>query len=159
MDIEFIKSLVDLMKENELTELSLEEEGLRIRLSKKNGQSKQEVIAVPQMAPMVAQMAQPVPGVVPAAPPAQKTDDERCEKITAPMVGTFYRAASPDADPYVATGDMIDPEAIVCIIEAMKVMNEIKAETTGKVVDIFVENGEAVEYGQPLFLVEPEEPI
>jgi acetyl-CoA carboxylase biotin carboxyl carrier protein len=83
------------------------------------------------------------------------TGREGLVEITSPMVGTFYRATSPDADPFASKGTVLDDDLTICIIEAMKVMNEIKAERTGEIVDILVENGEPVEFGQPLFLVKP----
>ena len=91
-------------------------------------------------APEAAAEAGPPPGTVP---------------FESPMVGTFYRAASPDADPFVSAGTQVNDETVICIIEAMKVMNEIKAETRGEVVEVLVENGEPVEFGQPLFLLKP----
>jgi acetyl-CoA carboxylase biotin carboxyl carrier protein len=88
-----------------------------------------------------------------AAPARQRPKD--CLEITAPMVGTFYRASAPDAEPYVKIGDKVEVETIICIVEAMKVMNEIKAEIHGEIADVLVENGDVIEFGQPLFLVRP----
>ena len=93
-----------------------------------------------------------------SASESQQTEekkDETLQEITSPMVGTFYRAPSPDADPYVKEGDKIQEDTVVCIVEAMKLMNELEAEVSGEIVEILVENGELVEYGQPLFLVRP----
>jgi len=90
---------------------------------------------------------------MPTGAPAQGGRPEGVIEITSPMVGTFYRTANPDAEPYVSVGARIGEESVVCIIEAMKVMNEIRAECAGEIVDILVENGEPVEFGQPLFLV------
>ncbi|MEW9034074.1 MAG: acetyl-CoA carboxylase biotin carboxyl carrier protein, partial [Planifilum fimeticola] len=92
----------------------------------------------------------------PKAAEVKAEDDAQLHKIVSPMVGTFYRAPAPDADPYVQVGDRVDEKTVVCIIEAMKLMNEIEAEVRGEIVEILVENGQLVEYGQPLFLVKTE---
>ena len=160
MDIEAIRRLVELMDDHELQEIVLEEEGKKVKLSKKS----KENASLPGVIAMTPPMAPVVPMGIPAsAAPAGPTETEAAGdhlvKISAPMVGTFYRAPAPDADPFVDAGDRVEPDTIVCIIEAMKVMNEIKAETAGKIVETLVESGEAIEYGQPLFLVEPDEPI
>jgi len=155
MDIKMIKSLVEIMNEHELQEIVLEEEGKKIKLSKKHDEKAASpgVIAMaPQMAPIAATPADAAP-----TPDAPATDN--LVKISAPMVGTFYRAPAHDADPFVEVGGSVEPETAVCIIEAMKVMNEIKSETTGEIVEVLAEDGEAIEYGQPLFLVKPEEVI
>lgn len=148
MNIEDIRELIDLMKENDLLEVELEESGRKIRLKKRDDQLPPAVefrapspLAVP-MAPEIASESNPVA----QNPPGVKT-------IHSPMVGTFYRASGPDADNFVEVGDPVNEETVVSIIEAMKVMNEIKAELTGTVHEILVANGEPVEYGQPLFLI------
>jgi len=162
MDIEMIKSLLELMDDHELQEIVLEEEGRKVKLSKKADEKPPQggVIAMtPPMTP-VAPMAAPVlqgAAAGPTQPAEPEAPAEELVKISAPMVGTFYRTPAPDADPFVDTGDHVEPETVVCIIEAMKVMNEIKAETAGTIVEVLVENGEAIEYGQPLFLVKPDE--
>jgi acetyl-CoA carboxylase biotin carboxyl carrier protein len=146
MDLDKIKELLALMDENDLAEVEIEEEGKKVRLRKT------EV----KMAPVVAAARAPeqAPAQIQQAPERPKD----CVEIPSPMVGTFYRAGSPDADPYVKIGDVVEPETIVCIIEAMKVMNEIKAEMHGEIVDILVENGDVIEFGQPLFLIRPTRP-
>jgi len=159
MDIEVVKDLLDLMKSNDVLELEIEQEGTRIRLKKQGERTAPEVIAIPQAMGAIAPLPQMIAAAQLQTPPANEKNDDRYVKITAPMVGTFYQAPSPEIDIYVTPGDEVDDESIVCIIEAMKVMNEIKAETTGRIVEVLAENGEAVEYGQPLFLVEPSEPI
>lgn len=147
MYIKEIKDMINLMNENSLTELEVEKDGLRIKLRK--GQSGVYEKAVE----FVPQAARPAP----AAPPTESEKKERSTavEIKSPMVGTFYRAPSPDASSYVNIGDMIEPGMVICIIEAMKLMNEIKSEVKGKIVDIQVENADPVEYGQVLFVVEP----
>lgn len=107
-------------------------------------------------APVPAAPAAPVQPAPAQPAPAKVADDAALHKIVSPMVGTFYRAPAPDAEPYVKVGDRVDEKTIVCIVEAMKLMNEIEAEVRGEIVDILVENGQLVEYGQPMFLVKPE---
>lgn len=143
MNIKKIKELVDLMNDNGLTEIEIEQEGVRVLLSKKaQGVIEQVVTAAPAEKPQEK-----------AAAPQEAA--KGLKEITAPMVGTFYRAPAPDVESYVEVGDMVRKGDVVCIIEAMKLMNEVKAEITGKIVEIPVENAEPVEYGQALFLVEP----
>jgi len=145
MDVSKVKELIALMNENDLGEIEIEEEGAKIRLKKR------EIVQ-----PQVVQPVSTVPPESTAAPPTQEEPAHSDHiEIISPMVGTFYRASSPDAEPYVDVGSTVDPETVVCIIEAMKVMNEIRAEMHGEIVDVLVESGEPVEYGQPLFAVRP----
>lgn len=145
---EFIRALIGIMQESELTELEVERDGVRIRLQKQLPSKVPEVVAV-SPTPVAPASAPPPPTV-----PETHTRGNLIE-ITSPMVGVFYEAPAPDAEPFVKVGDEVEPDTVVCIIEAMKVMNEIKAETSGRIADILVSNGEAVEFGQVLFLVEP----
>jgi len=147
VDPKHLKRIVDIMNQNDLAEIEIEEEGLRLRLRKKEG----SVVAMPGAVPLAAPPAAANPAAVEAAPAAEV--GEGLHTITAPMVGTFYRAPAPEVDAYVEVGRRINPESVVCILEAMKVMNEIKSECSGEVVKICVQNGEAVEYDQPLFVV------
>ncbi|MHC4407595.1 MAG: acetyl-CoA carboxylase biotin carboxyl carrier protein [Planctomycetota bacterium] len=153
MDVRDLKKIVQIMNDNDLVEIEIEEEGKRLRLRKPDAG------AMPMMA--AVQAAAPAPAAAaPAAAPAPAAGEPAAANageytITAPMVGTFYRAPSPDADDYVQVGAKIGPESVVCILEAMKVMNEIKAECSGEIVKICVQNAEAVEYGQALFIVKP----
>jgi len=149
MDIEQIKAIIAMMKENDLTEFSMEHDGLKIRL-KRGPEGVQQVVTLPP-APAVAPAAV-APAAAPAAPAAAPTD---VKHIVSPMVGTFYRSAAPDAPPYIEVGQAVDEETVVCIIEAMKVMNEIKAETKGVITQVLVENAKPVEFGQKLFAVKP----
>ncbi len=146
--IKKVKDLISLMNENSLTEIEIEEEGTKIRLKKNNLDSLQTSIQLPSI--KAASLQEGSNKYLPS-----KQDKESSE-IVAPMVGTFYSSA-PGADPYVNIGDTVDEETVVCIIEAMKIMNEVKAETEGKIVEVIVENGAAVEFGQPLFRVEASE--
>jgi acetyl-CoA carboxylase biotin carboxyl carrier protein len=151
MELDQIKAIIAMMKENDLSEFSMEQDGLKIRI-KRGPEGFQQVVAVPSPVPsqpvsVPVVTAAPAPAAVAAAPAAG------IEHITSPMVGTFYRAPSPDAPPYIEVGQEVDPETVVCIIEAMKVMNEIKAEMTGVITEILAENAKPVEFGQKLFAV------
>lgn len=151
MDIKDIKRVIELMKENELSEFELAEEGFRITIRRKVGGDAQVVVTQPA-APTV--MAAPAPAAAAPAAAAPAPPSNLVE-IKSPMVGTFYRSASPEAEAFVAIGKDIEDETVVCIVEAMKVMNEIKAEVKGVIRKVLVENATPVEFGQPLFLVEP----
>ena len=131
-------------------EVEIEEEGRRLRLRKMEARM-HAVPMLPAAAPALPLAAAPAPEAPPAAAPA--APKEALHTIKAPMVGTFYRSPSPDAEPYVDVASRVSPENVVCILEAMKVMNEIKAEREFEVLDVLVKNGEPVEFGQPLFLV------
>lgn len=155
MDIKDIKRIIELMKENELTEFELAEEGFRISLRRKGFGVEPQVIMTPMHAAAQAvatAAAAAAPAAAPAAPAAAPSN---LIEIKSPMVGTFYRSSSPEAEPFVGLGKDVESESVVCIIEAMKVMNEIKAEVKGTIRKILVENATSVEFGQPLFLVEP----
>jgi len=150
LDIKLIKQVVDLMKRSELSEFEFEEEGFKLRLSRDNGNGAQIIHAAPTMAP--------APAAVPAASaPAEQSnapvEEAGISIVKSPMVGTFYRAPSPESPVFTDVGQKVGAETVVCIIEAMKVMNEIQAELSGTITEVLVENGEAVEYGQPLFKV------
>ena len=149
-NMEELRELAALVDEHGFTDFEFENENIRVRLSKMT--SAPVVQAAPVYAP-VQQTSQTAPAgsaETSAAVPQAETD-ENLHKITSPIVGTFYRSPGPDKDPYVKEGTQVNPESVVCIVEAMKLMNEIQAETTGEVVKIYVENGQPVEYGQPLF--------
>jgi len=157
MDIEQIKTVIELMKSNELCEFEMEEEGFRIAIKRRNASEPQVIISAPQ-APMV--MAAPAPAAPVAAPSAAPAaapvaeSGKKLVEIKSPIVGTFYRAASPDAEPFASVGTHVDTESTVCIVEAMKVMNEIKAEIKGTIRKVLVENATPVQFGQAIFLVE-----
>ncbi len=149
MDLKEIKQIVDLMKRSGLTEFSIEEKDLKLRLCREADKAAAPAV---HMTPAPLPMA-PAPAAAPSAAPAaeKKAPEATGPVIKSPMVGTFYRAPSPDSKPFADVGTKVQPDMVVCIIEAMKVMNEIQSEIGGTVVEILVENGEAVEYGQPLF--------
>jgi len=159
IDLKILKQLVKMMADNDLTELDIQDEGERVKL--RRGPKGPEVQYVtPNAAPGVTPAATPPTTPAPTAgsggdeTPSSPADDGLVP-IESPMVGTFYRAASPDADPFISEGDSINEESVVCILEAMKVFNEIKAEMNGTIAKVLVENGQAVEFGQPLFMVKP----
>lgn len=149
MDFEFIERVVRLVEEAEIGELEVEsKEGLRL-VVKKQAQIVQA--AAPVALPPIIAGGAPQPAAAPAAKAAEV--DESVQIIKSPMVGTFYRAPAPDAPHFVEIGDVIQPNTVVCILEAMKVMNEIKSGVSGTVQEIMVENGQPVEFGQPLFKI------
>jgi acetyl-CoA carboxylase biotin carboxyl carrier protein len=154
MDLKDIKAIVDLMKKNSISEFELEKGGeFKIRLKRSanggshGGEEIQTPIYLPPGTPVPTQMATPAP----QTPGGPSTDVE----IKSPMVGTFYRAPSPEAANYVEIGAEVHPDTVVCIIEAMKVMNEIKAEVRGVITQVLVDNAKPVEFGQPLFKIRP----
>jgi len=153
-DVRKIRRLVELMNDHELSEIDLRQSDQRIRI-RKGPETGPMVYASPQMA--APQYAPPVggssagQGSVAAPPPAEAVN---LHLIKSPMVGTYYAAAKPENPAFVKSGDSVGPETVVCIIEAMKVFNEIPAECTGRIVAVLVENGDAVEFGQPLFRVD-----
>ncbi|MFG0317489.1 MAG: acetyl-CoA carboxylase biotin carboxyl carrier protein [Planctomycetota bacterium JB042] len=153
IDVPSIERLVRLMAENDLLEIEVRNgPDHQVRLSRR-GEPGQVVYSAPPP-PMSAPAAAPArPAAEAAAAAPAPAADPNVFEFLSPMVGTFYRAPNPESPPYVTTGDRVSEDAVLCIIEAMKVLNEIKAEVKGEVVDILVENGEAVEYGQPLFLI------
>ena len=158
VNMDELKELIGLLRENGLAELELEREGFRVRL-RREGTVPAVYSESPQAAPVETGSPAPVPAATAAAPPLHPgaraetaaSEDQDLHIIPSPIVGTFYRSPSPNADPFVKIGTSVEPESVVCIIEAMKLMNEIQAETNGEVVKIYVENGQPVEYGQPLF--------
>ena len=145
-----IRELADLVDEYGLTDFEFENENIRVRLSKTANVTYQQQSGPPQMAPAAGSAPSAHRAETEAASSAASADEELF-KIASPIVGTFYRSPGPDKDPYVIEGTTVSPETVVCIVEAMKLMNEIQAETSGEVVKIYVENGQPVEYGQPLF--------
>lgn len=150
LDIKLIKQVVDLMKRSDISEFEFEEDGFKLRLSSKGADAPQIIHAAP-----AGQATAPFPVATPAtgeAVPAP-VEEKGISIIKSPMVGTFYSASSPESPAFVKVGDKVSNESVVCIIEAMKVMNEIQAEMSGVITELLVENGEAVEYGQPLFKI------
>lgn len=159
LKIEEIHELIKLIDESTIDEFTYENEGATIKL-KKNKEVVQQVAAQAPVAPVQAAPAQQAPKAqAPAqteAPAQEAIASENLHKITSPMVGTFYASSSPEADPYVTTGSKVKEDSVVCIVEAMKLFNEIEAEVKGEIVEVLAENGQLVEFGQPLFLVKAE---
>jgi acetyl-CoA carboxylase biotin carboxyl carrier protein len=154
MDINLIKRLIKIVEQSEITEFSVQEGDLKLRISK-NSSSPHQMHIQPvneyQKQNITSQAAQ-------HASESQLTNEDKKEsklhEIKSPIVGTFYTAPSPDADPYIRVGDIVSPGSVLCIVEAMKLMNEIESDTSGKIIKILVENASPVEYNQPLFLIE-----
>lgn len=156
VNMDELRELIELMRDNGLAELELEREEFRVRLRRESApvEAASYVPAAPPVPAAPAAAPAPSPAA-PTHPGAQAStaasQDQDLHIIPSPIVGTFYRSPSPTADAFVKIGSNVEPETVVCIIEAMKLMNEIQAETSGEVVKIYVENGQPVEYGQPLF--------
>jgi acetyl-CoA carboxylase biotin carboxyl carrier protein len=146
-----VRDLIKLMAENGLTEIELVEDKSSIRLKRDlaPAAASAALVSVPASAPVSVA----VPAAAPAAAPAPEKAPLAGETIKSPMVGTFYAAAGPDSPPFVKIGSHVDKDTVVCIIEAMKVFNEIKAETSGTIAKVLVQNGQGVEFNQPLFLL------
>ena len=154
MDLDEVLKLLELMEAHGLDEIEVEQGETRIRLKKCGAQPiAAPIIAAPVIANNSASAGGANMGTHEAAESSSKESEEDTTEITSPMVGTFYRAPTPDADPFVSEGEEVAPDTVVAIIEAMKLMNEIKAEVAGEVIGILVENGESVEYGQPLMVI------
>jgi acetyl-CoA carboxylase biotin carboxyl carrier protein len=159
MDLNYVKKLVKLLSESDVDEIEIEEEGKKIRVVKRGG----SVPVATSTAPAVYQVPPAFQGAAhtPALAAAQPTvvtavpEAKKYREIKSPIVGTFYRSPAPDAAPFVQLGSAITPGAVLCIVEAMKLMNEIESDVAGTIVQILVENGQPVEYDQPLFLVDP----
>lgn len=149
MDLKTIKQVIDLMKRSELSEFEFEENGFKLRLSRESSAPAAPIIQ--SVAPVAQVAATPAPAASAPSAGKDKAEDPNVETIKSPMVGTFYRAPSPDSANFTDVGKKVDIDSIVCIIEAMKVMNEIQAEVKGTITEILVEDGDAIEFGQPLF--------
>ena len=157
MDLNLIKKLVRIVDTSGITNLEIEEDGLRVRVGKKNKNSlgnsqlqtvvHTENVTSPNPAPQI-EIAKPAATEIESVP-------SNAHEVKSPIVGTFYRAPAPDADSYAQVGDIVTVGSVLCIIEAMKLMNEIESDVNGKILKILVENGNPVEYNQPLFLIEP----
>jgi acetyl-CoA carboxylase biotin carboxyl carrier protein len=150
-DLKRVKQLVELMKDNDLTDIEMKQGESQITL--RRGSPTVMVSGTPMAMPVQTAPATPSPPVAAAPAPAASPEEANTTVIKSPMVGTFYAASSPDTPPFAKVGDTVTPEKTVCLIEAMKVYNEIQAECSGKIVAVLVKNGETVEFGKPLFRV------
>ena len=152
MNFKEIKELIQIMaSEKTLDELEVERSGVRVRI-KRSGAS-ETAGSVPPSASSSSAAATRAPA--PVAPEETPAEETGLVYVTSPIVGTFYRSSSPDADPFVGVGDVVEEGGVICIIEAMKLMNEIEVEASGEIVSVFVENGHPVEYGERLFAIRP----
>lgn len=141
MEIEDLKGLIELLKETDITELQIEKDGSKVKIKREK---------------LLSSIEMSKPAVAQEKPSSEISEEtQRLITVTSPIVGTFYRAASPEAEPFVQAGSRVKKGQVLCIIEAMKLMNEIECEAEGVVVRALVENGQSVEYGEPLFLIEP----
>ena len=160
MNLKEIKELIELLKDTDISELEIERSGVKVRLRKGGDVTfhptmpRMEYPPAAIVAPAITEATPQAPVSVPAEKAAEPVKVNQI-KVTSPIVGTFYRSSSPDKPPYVEVGDVVKKGQVLCIIEAMKLMNEIESETAGKIVQLLVENGSPVEYGQPLFVIEP----
>ncbi|MBP8187613.1 MAG: acetyl-CoA carboxylase biotin carboxyl carrier protein [Comamonas sp.] len=150
MDLRKLKTLIDLVSESNVSELEITEAEGKVRIVKSGGNVVQQFVAAPMQAAAPVQAAPAAAPVAEAAAPAAVTGHQ----VKSPMVGSFYRAASPGAKAFVEVGDQVKEGDTICIIEAMKILNEIEADKSGTVTRILADNGQAVEYGQPLFVIE-----
>lgn len=169
LKVQEIRELIKLVDQSSIDEFVYEHEGYKIKMKKNLGErmvvsqpaqstaafeiaQPQVAVQAPASQPVVQEVSTPAPAPAPVSEPVQ----ENLHKITSPMVGTFYQSPSPDTDAYVKAGSKVSKDSIVCIVEAMKLFNEIEAEVNGEIVEVLVKDGQLVEYGQPLFLVKPE---
>ncbi|WP_110111277.1 acetyl-CoA carboxylase biotin carboxyl carrier protein [Bacillus sp. CGMCC 1.16541] len=166
LKIQEIREIIKLVDQSTIEEFVYEHSDSKIKLKKKGAITGKQVatpqVVVEELRQPAVEAAQPVAAVQQAPKAVENqgvekeeatSQDESLHKITSPMVGTFYASSSPDADPYARVGDKVNKDSVVCIVEAMKLFNEIEAEVNGEIVEVLVENGQLVEYGQPLFLV------
>jgi len=167
MKVQEIREIIRLIDQTSIDEFVFEKEGTRLEIKRRTARGSLESHATPAQDAVkepVAAVEAPRPAPAPEPAPVQHSetkapaakDEASYQKITSPMVGTFYKASSPDDDPFVKVGDKVGKESVVCIVEAMKLFNEIEAEVSGEIVEVLAEDGQLVEYGQPLFLVKPE---
>lgn len=157
MNLEFLKRLIRLVEESDIDSLEVERLTTRIRIRKSpEGGAPIAQVPGPAAVPPPPAPAAPAPGALEAAAASAPSPADGLFDVTSPMVGTFYRAASPESPPFVAVGDRVEPGQTLCILEAMKLMNELQSEVGGTIAGIAVENGEPVEFGQVLFRIDPD---
>jgi acetyl-CoA carboxylase biotin carboxyl carrier protein len=150
MEFDELKGLIELLKDTDITELMVEKNGSKVKIRREKF-----FTSIEMLKPQPVQFERKAEGAAPAASVSEE-ETQRLLTVTSPIVGTFYRSPSPDSGPFVETGSKVKKGQVICIIEAMKLMNEIESEVNGVVMRVLVENGHPVEYGEPLMLVEPE---
>lgn len=150
MELNDLKSIIEMLKDSDITDLQVESEGYKVRLKREKIVTSMELPRVSYSIPSAEVTPQPK-----RQQEAGEPDTQGLVTVTAPLVGTFYRSATPEAEPFVEVGDRVTKGQVICIVEAMKLMNEIESEVSGVIVKCLVENAQPVEYGEPLFLVEP----
>ncbi|MGE4358043.1 MAG: acetyl-CoA carboxylase biotin carboxyl carrier protein [Candidatus Omnitrophota bacterium] len=151
MDIKEIKELINLMNDHNLVEIEIEKEGKKIRLKKDSLYGSTGPVIIKEK---FQESTSPNSAFTSESRPEASPENSKIIQVKSPMIGTFYRSPHPDAPPFVEVGDIVEPGKVLCIIEAMKLMNEIKAEIKGKIIEVLINNGDPVEFGQPLFLIE-----
>ena len=154
MDINLIKKLIKIVEQSEVTEFSVQEGDLKVKISKNSSHAPQVSLQPVNDYSRQATVQQEIPIQIPESNVSKSPVKSNLHEIKSPIVGSFYRAPAPDADPYIQVGDIVSPGTVLCIVEAMKLMNEIESDISGRIVKILVENASPVEYNQPLFLVE-----
>ena len=155
MDLAYVKKVIKLIEKSDVDEIEIEEEGKKIRVAKhSNVQPTYVQAAVQSPVPQYQQSAGSAPMQAPSASPAPGKPEVKYQEVRSPIVGTFYRAPAPDAEPYVEIGQTVSVGSVLCIVEAMKLMNEIESDVSGRIAQIIAENGKPVEYNQVLFLIE-----
>lgn len=155
MDINLLKKLIKLVEQSEITEFEVQEGELKVKISKNSSHTQAHLHSIGDYPRQTSGMHIPtLQEIEPKITAAPAETSSKLHEIKSPIVGTFYRAPAPDADPYIQVGDMVSAGSVLCIVEAMKLMNEIECDVSGKIVKILVENASPVEYNQPLFLIE-----
>jgi acetyl-CoA carboxylase biotin carboxyl carrier protein len=155
MDLAYVKKVIKLIEKSDVDEIEVEEEGKKIRVAKHKNQQPTFFQAAVQPSPQFPQStAAPSPAVASAQIPPSGKPEVKYHEVRSPIVGTFYRAPAPDAEPYIEIGQNVTVGSVLCIVEAMKLMNEIESDVSGRLVQVLVENGKPVEYNQVLFLIE-----
>jgi oxaloacetate decarboxylase alpha subunit len=155
MNLKELKELIEMLRNTDISELEIERSGVKVRLRKGGDVTLHPSMPRMEYPPAAIVAPSQVEAERPAAAPSPAAAASNQIKVTSPIVGTFYRANSPEKPPYVDVGDTVKKGQVLCIIEAMKLMNEIESETSGRIVQVLVENGQPVEYGQALFVIEP----
>ncbi len=153
LDLDKLRALFDLLAEKDIAEFEHEEEGVRVRVSRVGGGAQTSLLVPPFPSPVAQSIIPPGMAGAQAPLPTAKVADDDTVDVTSPFVGSFFRAPSPEAPPFVEVGSVVRTGQTLCIIEAMKLMNEIEAECAGTVVEIFAQNGKSIEYGQKLFRI------